>query len=544
MSESDSEADEPARASSHDPNGVRYRIEGKFISAKDKANIMAMPEAKREQILSERMEEVEKENFTRQLLQRREAEKKAAEATEKKKRKAASSELDESPRATNKQKIAAKDTLANYKRKREQMNEARRGGADRQIRDKQSPPPLFDHSSSVESEAELEDRRGKPAAAPQKEPEPTLRDFEHARIGRTGFGWVCFTPGFEEKMMGCFARANTGLADPATGINIYRMVQIKKVVSGKPYRLEDRNGQPFTTDQYIHTSSGKNEKTFHLVACSDSPFTEEELERFKQDQIKDGMILPTRSALKASNDGFHELIHHRWTDEEINAKMERSGKRKEHDSRLQRAQLVSERKHAFAMGDSERVTKIDDELEELGVPRPSLVNNIVSKQIGSGKSQSQADRIARMKEANRKAEMENRRKIQLAEKRRERVAAQKGIVDPFARVKTTAIIHHDAYNGPRSKSGTPEPSSRPNGLMSSPNKGPSSSTLKVPGVDKSIDDLFGEGSDRSRAQSVLPKSGEVSSEAATPSSQGKGPIIFRKKQKVEELPDLDLDIDI
>lgn len=551
MSESESEADGPTNAVAADLGGTRYPLEGKFISARDKANIMAMPEARREQILSERMEEVEKENFSRQLLQRREAEQKAAEAADRKKRKAASTELDDSPRRASRQKTAANDTLANYKKKREQMNEARRSGVDRRDRNKQSPSRLFDHSSGPESDNELEDRRGPAAAPPKKEPEPTLRDFEHVRVGRTGFSQICFTPGFEIKMPGCFARANIG-PNHHGGTNIYRMVQIKEVIVGKPYMMEGRSGRPFHTDQYIRTASGKSEKTFNLAACSDSPFTAEEFDRFKRDQAKDGLKLPTLSILNATNDGIHALINHHWTSEEINAKIERSGKRKEQMNRPLRAQLASERKQAMALGDNERVAKIDAELEELGAPKVALVNSNANRQptgLNAGKSQSQADRIARMNEANRKAEMEHRRKVQLAEKRRERAAAEKGIVDPFARVKTTAIIHHDsaAYDSGRSKTGTPEPSFRPNGTAANGAKGPSGDTLQVPGADKSIDDLFSEGSDRSRA--VTPaRSINGSSKAGTPTpSQEKSAsaITVKKKKKVDDvLPDIELDVDL
>lgn len=545
MSESESETGTPVGAVNQEISGTRYPVEGKFISLKDKADIMAMPEAKREQILSERMEEVEKENFSRQLLQRREAEQKAADAAEKKKRKAASNEVEDSPRKFSKQKTVANNNLANYKKKREQMNEARRTGAGRRDRNKQSPSQLFNEASSAESEAERDDGKPNAAAPPRKEPEATLRDFETVRMGRSAFGNLCFTPGFEKAMPGCFARVNIG-PNQATGQNVYRMAEIRAIITGKPYSIEDQAGNPFYTDQYARTGSGKGEKTFPFIACSDGRFTMEEFERFKRDQLKDGLKLPTYTPLLSRAKSIHDLVNHSWTSEEITAKIERSGKRKEHWNRLDRARFRNERKHAVAIGDHERVAQIDADLEDMGAIKPPLTS-IHTNNSSKKQPESQSDRIARMNEINRKAELEHRRKVQLAEKRRERLAAEKGIVDPFARVKTVTITHHDsaAYDSARSQAGTPEPSALPNGTATNASKASSGNTLQVPGQDKSIDDLFSEGGDRSRSGTPA-KSVDGSSKAETPAPSFKaktGGVIERKK-KMDDLANFDIGLDI
>ena len=524
MSESDSEDAGPISASI-EAGGTRYPIEGKFVSQRDKAEIMAMPEAKREQILSERAEEIERENFSRQLMQRREAEQKAADIADKRKRKLGNNELDDSPRKVSKTKSEANERLANYKKRREEMNEARRG---RPLhREKQDPSQLFDDENS-DAEGDVEyayDRSSPPRrgmSPRRREPSPGLRDYELTRIGRTGFSSVCFTPGFETTVPGCFARVNIGPSE-RTRQNVYRMTEIRSITTGKAYTIEDKNGRPFMTDQYVRTGSGKGEKTFPFIACSDGAFTEEEFQRYKADMAKDNMKTPSRDKLMIGNHGIHALIHHRWTSEEITAKIERSGKRKEQFHRLERARLGSERKQALAIGDHERVAKIDAELEDMGAIKQPLISSSPNKQPGAnglGKSQSQPDRVARMNEANRKAEIEHRRKVQLAEKRREREMAKKGLVDPFARVKTTTTIHHDssAYDSGRSITGTPEPTSKANGATANGGKPGNGSTLQVPGADKAFDGLFDEASDRSRAGTPA-KSSINGSKAGTPTPQ-------------------------
>jgi RNA polymerase-associated protein RTF1 len=83
MDESDSESDAPGLYD----DGDRYPLEGKFMNSADKAEIMAMPEIKREELLAERAQEQERDRQNRalrQLLNAREAESKKLE----KKRKA------------------------------------------------------------------------------------------------------------------------------------------------------------------------------------------------------------------------------------------------------------------------------------------------------------------------------------------------------------------------------------------------------------------------------------------------------------------------
>ena len=483
MSESEDEA--PISATANGFSDSRYPVDGKFISPREKHDIMSMPEAKREQILAERQEEIDKENFSRQLLQRREAaQRDEAAAAEKKKRKSAATDLDDSPRKTSRRKAEPNDRLANYKKRREQMNEARRGGAtDRPLHDQDHPSRLFDEGSDTDSDAGYSRRADKPSSSSRHERDPVLRDFERCRLGRSNFATVCFTPGFEEAMEGCFVRVNIG-RNEATGQNVYRMTQIREISVGKRYGIEGKDGMPMTTDQWVKTASGNAEKTFPFIACSDAPFTEHELERFKNDQQRDGKRVPGISTLESKLKGIHALLDHQWTSAEISEKVRRSGRQQLQNNRIELARLDTERRLAKTKGNSERVAQLDADIEELEGPKLIFGNNLFTgNKPSSGPSLADQQRQQRY-EAARIAEQQRQRRAEVLERKR----MKQGMADHSARVKTTAITHLDAavYDSGRSKTGTPEPSSHQNGANGlKPGHG---NALQVPG--RKIDDLF------------------------------------------------------
>ena len=241
MSESESDSD----AMGSHGHLSSFPLEGKFTSAADKAEIMALPEIKREEILAERATVVEREQQNRMLVQLlRDKERKENKEADKKKRKAGAADLEEGQRKSSRQKTTlggrkvgeASAPMEAYKRQREQRNnynEQRRREEDGRAADRKSfPDKTSDIDAEGEEDFEWDDgkaRNGMRASSFEaKDAEPAvLRDFERAKIGRTGFAKVCFYPGFEEAITGCPVRINIGV-DKATGENIYRVAQIKR----------------------------------------------------------------------------------------------------------------------------------------------------------------------------------------------------------------------------------------------------------------------------------------------------------------------------
>lgn len=220
---SESEDDRPPMKSD---DGPLFPVDGKFYSEKDRAEILGMSEIKREEILADRAQLLERQTqdqHLRRLLQAREK-----DTADRKKRKGGDAELEESPRKGTRQKVKAAENLEAYKRQRERRNDQRKQEEDRRNRDRDSPSQengLSEGEADAESEVEWDDTTTK-APATRDEPASAIADFECLRIGRSDFAKICFCPGFEDTIKGCFSRVNIG-PEKATGQNKYRMVQIK-----------------------------------------------------------------------------------------------------------------------------------------------------------------------------------------------------------------------------------------------------------------------------------------------------------------------------
>jgi RNA polymerase-associated protein RTF1 len=237
MSESDSESDAPGDYDESE----RYPLEGKFMNAADKAEILALPEIKREELLADRAQEVERERqnrILRQFLNKKEAENRKQD----KKRKAGAADLDENQRKTSRQRtklgggkvgepITGIDSL---KKARAEKNDRQRRREEDKEKNKDYRSHRDDYSdqdAEGESEVEWDDGKSKnkkrSSSPDYRDAEPAgLADIERVRVGRSRFAMVCFYPGFDEAITGCFVRISVGI-DKETGQNIYRMAIIK-----------------------------------------------------------------------------------------------------------------------------------------------------------------------------------------------------------------------------------------------------------------------------------------------------------------------------
>lgn len=234
-SESDSDASPPAP----DDDGPVFPYEKLYYSAKDKEEIMAMPEIQREQILSERAQEVDRHNqdlALRRLLASREREE--ARKAKKNKRKASMAGLEEGQRKSSRQKTTlggrkvgeASGAIEAYKRQREQKGRRdelrRRDAVSRDQRARSRDAGVSDVDADGESEVEWDDQAKRSPSIPKDDPPAELRDIQRARVGRSNFAQVCFYPGFDDAISGCYARINVG-PNRETGQNEYRLCMIK-----------------------------------------------------------------------------------------------------------------------------------------------------------------------------------------------------------------------------------------------------------------------------------------------------------------------------
>lgn len=296
MDESDSDDDAPQTKSRGDDDNInKYPVDGLFISHAEKGEIMNMREIEREQKIAERREEIEK--IRQNIVLRRLVENSQGD----KKRKAAAADLDESrsknsrPRKSGDEPPAKIDSLRKAREERHNRIQQREAENDRR---KRRSPSYNRRSASRDSrdgsEVEWADEKKHRSRTPehQETPEADLRDVERIRVGRSRFAEVCFYPGFEEAITGCYVRINIGVDrdNPLAG-DVYRMAVIKgKGISvstlanmvltmtgfetGKAYAIPNRQGKQIVVEGYVKAAHGKAQRSWPFIACSDGAFTE------------------------------------------------------------------------------------------------------------------------------------------------------------------------------------------------------------------------------------------------------------------------------
>lgn len=242
-----SESDSNASASPDGDEGPIFPYEKLFMSAKEKTEIMAMPDLQREQLLSERAQQVDRHNQNialRRLLASREREE--ARAADKRKRKAGAADLEESKRKSSRQKTTlggrkvgeVSGAMEAYKRQREEKgkrDDLRRRDINSKKKDRTSGSPdgaISDHEANGESDnVEWDDgKRRRSLSAPKDDPPADIRDIQRARVGRNNFAQVCFYPRFEQAITNCYARVVIGV-NKETGQNEYRVCLIKSEIA-------------------------------------------------------------------------------------------------------------------------------------------------------------------------------------------------------------------------------------------------------------------------------------------------------------------------
>lgn len=237
MSESESESG--ASPSAGEDDGPIFPYDKLYYSAKDKEEIMALPEIQREQILSERAQQVDRHNqdlALRRLLASREREE--ARRAKKNKRTASAAGIEGTQRKSSRQKTTlggrkvgeTSDAIEAYKRQREQKGKRdeirRRDAASRDARARARDGDVSDVDAGGDSEVEWDDRAERSPSVPKDDPPAELKDIQRVRVGRSNFAQVCFYPGFDEAISGCYARVNIG-PNRDTGQNEYRLCLIK-----------------------------------------------------------------------------------------------------------------------------------------------------------------------------------------------------------------------------------------------------------------------------------------------------------------------------
>ncbi|OAA66601.1 RNA polymerase 2 transcription elongation factor [Niveomyces insectorum RCEF 264] len=488
-SDSDSEADvvptKKARGAAaaaaalddDDDDENKYPVDGLFASHEEKEEIMSMREVDREQILAERAQEkdrIHQNKLLRQLVSNDE---------QRKKRTASAADLDDGQRKTSRVRTKVggtkvgetKSAIDTLKSRRAEKNERTRRREEDRERRKDRPSSSGDRDESDEgglddADAESDVEWAKPSRrshTPNGQLRQTaeLRDVERVRLSRSRFGQVCFYPGFEEAITGTFVRISIG-PDPETREPVYRMAAVKGFANGKPYAITGPQGQMIVTDQYVVAAHGKAQKEWPFLACSDSAFTEAEWSRYQKVCRADNVAIPKKGVLLNKADDINKLIGRQWTEQELVEKVKRQQELKGRFSGVDRMRLEYAIKEAKALGNLDRASQLQDELDNLETPRLAFKTSLTPAAKlssssggggGGGGGASQQERLALLNAENRRRNAEAVRKAQLRERKKtreieRRIELGEEVEDDHSRrVKTRAKFLHDA-NG----SATPE----------------------------------------------------------------------------------------
>ena len=420
MSQSESEAE---FASADDQ--PLYPFERLYHDAVDKANVLSKNEIEREKILAEREEENlrhEQDSALKRLIASREKEQERAAA--KNKRKASAAELDEGQRKSSRQRTKlgggrageASSTIEAYKKQRE---EKRLQGEQRKRAPARRSSPQDDYSeddAEGESEDDYDYRRPKRRSpTPVKDDPPAeLGDVQKARIGRDNFAQVCYTPGFEDAVTGCFARVNLG-PGRISNVNEYRLCSIKGIAKGRPYAMLGENGRQFLTEKYIIAAHGKAEKQWSFLECSMSRFTEDEWRRYRVTLANEDVKMPTRGFIDRKLDALNRLITFKWDNRSIDSRVNAQKELVDRVNRtVEKDEIMVKIANAREKGDLEEVADLDEKLANL-VPIKLALGTTLGPKVEASEAKKEEDRLATLNRRNQRLNAENIRKAQLAE---------------------------------------------------------------------------------------------------------------------------------
>ncbi|KAG8859074.1 hypothetical protein FRB96_004644 [Tulasnella sp. 330] len=453
MSDDDSDMEES------DADG--YPLEGKYKDEEDRERLLSMPEIKREEIFSQRKEELQKD------LERKKLEKMV---------KSQASGGSDATGYNNVSKAAKRKhttigstkeksrTLEALKQKRQQKESRRATKA----HDSESPEPRrrrqrSDTPSSLsESEEGQVPRKGSDNSSldgVQLKPAPdvlTLMDLNKAQITRDMLENQCFSSQFEEFVKGAWVRLVVGLD---AGEMVYRICEVMDVASDlvEPYELNKK-----LVNKVLELRHGAQVKTFPMNKISCGSFTQREFDRLIRTLEAEKLKPPTKAKLEKKGEMIHNIESRIRTDADMTAMLQRArevhNKRSAAEMFAMKSSLHTEKMLAVKKHDKAEVARLNVLIEKLememnGRPNQPAASGTLTP---DGQSQSQqpaaskpVDALARVNERNRKANLEQMRKAEelTAMRRKQAMLGGKVVEDLSARVKTVVRTKFDSRAG-------------------------------------------------------------------------------------------------
>ena len=174
------------------------------------------------------------------------------------------------------------------------------------------------------------------------------------------------------------------------------------------------------------------------------------MNRYQVTCHNEGVKLPTKAFLTDKIDNINDLINHKWTNEEIKARLARRNDLKRRFDPAERERVARLLEEATVANDTMKMEELQEELDKMGAQRLAFKTSLgPSKASNSLKASSEQDRLAERNRENRRHNAEAVRRAQLKERAKAReieMALSRGDQvreNPSRRLRTKAKFVHD-----------------------------------------------------------------------------------------------------
>ncbi|KAI5970355.1 RTF1 [Candida margitis] len=437
--------------SDYEPELVNpYPLEGKYKDEQDREELEEMDEIKREEILFERSQEMDKFKERQYLQQRIKAQRDPKQAQNDNLRSSSRSKTG-GVRSKKESKLSElKKERERHSRRNARRHDDYEDGSENEEEEEEEEEEEDEEDEDDEDAYNDEDAVMWGGVSKSKHKRSTelakLEDINRIKVGRSLLTQYCYHPGFDDTILDTYTKVNLG-ADRVTKEPYYRMVKIidMKARPERAYRIGSSK-----YDLYFLVSQNKNQKKpFPMSLFSDSPITQNEFERYLKELDKTGESIDYLDDVNEKYNQLQSLFNRGLTDKDVNEMIARkqrisqkSGNYTTYDAVKTKAKLMDELKICKQQGNLQKTKDIIEELKNI---------DLVLQDQNASTSQSSQSSIAKVNERNRKLNQENIRKAEIKFKTNAQSQSnQDG--DPFLRLKTvTRMFYQDLINEENAK---------------------------------------------------------------------------------------------
>ncbi|KAK7505509.1 hypothetical protein BaRGS_00003254 [Batillaria attramentaria] len=239
-------------------------------------------------------------------------------------------------------------------------------------------------------------------------------ELNKIRLSRHKLERWCHMPFFNTVVVGCYVRIGIGNHE---GRAVYRVAEIIGVVeTAKIYQLGTTR-----TNKGLRLRHGAAERVYRLEFVSNQDFTDSEFQKWKETMMLGGMQLPTVEEVEKKMEDVKTAYTYKFNENDIELIVAEKQKFKKnpHNYAMKKTQLLKRKEEAELAGESDKLSQVNQELEELE-ERATELDRRRTSNINSISYINQRNRVRNMVDA------ENAFKVEVAE-------MKSAVADPFTR---------------------------------------------------------------------------------------------------------------